>query len=121
MSFQKSKFIRRRILSFGSAISCPSVTYVKENIELPIFEAGFRSDLDWQAWEKLSRQKGAFVYCRDILMYHRIHEESATTEIIADNDRTKEDFAMFCKFWPVWMAKIISSFYQKSQDSNRMS
>lgn len=112
------RFIRRRSLSFGSAICCPSVTYVKENLNTPIFESGFRGGLDWQAWEKLSRMKGAFVYCRAILMYHRIHEESATTEIIADNDRTKEDFQMFCRFWPKWIAKIISSLYQKSQDSN---
>lgn len=116
--WEKGRFVRRRILSFGSAISCPSVTYVKENIEMPIFVSGFRSDLDWQAWEKISRQRGAFVYCRDILMYHRIHEESATTSIIADNDRTKEDYMMFCKFWPKWIAKIISAFYRKSQDSN---
>lgn len=115
-----SRFIRRRILSFGSAISCPSVTYVKENLELPIFESGFRSDLDWQAWEKISRQNGAFVYCKNILMYHRIHEESATTEIIADNDRTKEDFAMFCKFWPKWIAVILEKCYQSSEKSNKM-
>ena len=113
-----SKFIRRRILSFGSAISCPAVTYVKENLPLPIFESGFRSDLDWQAWEKISRQNGAFVYCRDILMYHRIHEDSATTEIIGDSGRTKEDFQMFCKFWPKWIAEILIKFYVKSQDSN---
>ena len=117
---QKSRFVRRRVLSFGSAISCPSVTYVKENLQLPVFQSGFRSDLDWQAWEKLSRQKGAFAYCTDILMYHRIHEESATSEIIADNDRTKEDFQMFCQFWPKGIAKIISAFYQKSQKSNNI-
>lgn len=113
-----SRFIRRRILSLGSPISCPSVTYVKENLETPIFESGFRSDLDWQAWEKISRREGAFVYCRDILMYHRIHEDSATTEIIADSDRTKEDFVMFCKFWPKWIAGILIRFYVKSQNSN---
>lgn len=117
---QKSIFVRRRILSFGSAISCPSVTYVKSNLEIPIFEIGFRGGLDWQAWERISKMKGAFAYCKPLLMYHRIHEESATTEIIADNDRTKEDFEMFCRFWPKWMAKIISSFYQKSQDSNQI-
>ena len=119
-AWQNSRFVRRRILSFGAAISCPSVTYVKENLELPIFESGFRSDLDWQAWEKLSRLKGAFVYCRGIRMYHRIHEESATTEIIADNDRTKEDFTMFCKFWPRWIALILEKCYQFSEKSNKM-
>lgn len=113
-------FIRRRILSFGSAICCPSVTFVKENLPKKIFSSGYRSNVDWQAWEMISRLRGAFVYCNEILMYHRIHEASATTEIIADNDRTKEDFAMFCKFWPKWIAGIIERFYRKSEDSNRL-
>lgn len=116
--FQRSRFIRRRSLSLGSAISCPTVTYVKDSLPMPIFESGFRSDLDWQAWEKLSRLKGAFVYCDKILVYHRIHEESATSKIIADNDRTKEDYQMFCKFWPKWIARMIEYFYCKSENSN---
>ena len=68
----------------------------------------------------ISRLRGAFVYCDDILMYHRIHEESATTAIIADNDRTKEDFEMFCRFWPKWIARILERFYRKSEDSNML-
>lgn len=119
-TLQNSKFIRRRILSFGSAICCPSVTYIKENLPKVIFQAGYRSDVDWEAWEKLSKLNGAFVYCDNVLMYHRIHEESATTEIIADDDRTKEDFEMFCKFWPKSIARIIEHFYQNSEKSNEV-
>ena len=63
-------FLRRRILSFGSAICCPSVTFVKENLPKTIFLSGYRSNLDWQAWEVISKLRGAFVYCDDILMYH---------------------------------------------------
>lgn len=117
---QNAKFVRRRILSFGAPICCPSVTYIKENLPEPIFTPGYRSDLDWQAWEKISRLSGAFVYCKDILMYHRIHEESETTAIIADNDRTKEDYEMFCKFWPKWIARIIEHFYKKGEVSNEI-
>ena len=117
-NLQKIRFVRRRILSFGSAICCPSVTFIIENLPKTIFRSGYRSDVDWQAWEMLSRIKGAFVYCDDILMYHRIHEASATTAIIADNDRTKEDYEMFCKFWSSWIARIIEHFYKKGEDSN---
>lgn len=119
-SLQRVRFVRRRILSFGSAICCPSVAFIKENLPKTIFCAGYRSDVDWQAWEMISKMKGAFVYCDDILMYHRIHEESATTAIIADNDRTKEDYEMFCKFWPKWMAKILEHFYKKGEISNSL-
>ena len=51
-------------------------------------------------------------------MYHRIHEQSATTATIADNARSKEDYEMFCKFWPKWIAKIIEYFYKKGEASN---
>ena len=114
----KSRFVRRRILSFGSAICCPSVTFVREHLPKVVFESGYKSDLDWQAWEKLSRLKGSFVYCNTVLMLHRIHEESATTQIIADSNRTKEDYDMYCKFWPKWIAKCLIKAYEKSQDSN---
>lgn len=119
-NLQKVRFVRRRILSFGSAICCPSVTFIKENLPNNIFRSGYRSNVDWQAWEMISNMKGAFVYCNDILMYHRIHKESATTAIIADNDRTKEDYEMFCKFWPKWAAKILEYFYKKSENSNSL-
>ncbi len=117
---QRSKFVRRRILSFGSPICCPSVTFVKENLPEEVFTPKYRSDVDWQAWERLSRLKGAFVYCKDILMLHRIHVESATTAIIADNDRTKEDYEMFCSFWPKWIAKVLEHFYSKGEKSNEI-
>lgn len=113
-----SRFVRRRILSFGSAICCPSVAFVKKNLPEVLFESGYKSDLDWQTWEKLSKLSGSFVYCNTILMLHRIHEESATTQIIADCNRSKEDYDMYCKFWPNWFAKLLIKFYAKSQDSN---
>lgn len=117
---QRVRFVRRRILSFGSPVCCPSVTFVKENLPENVFTPGYRSDVDWQAWEKISRLQGAFAYCRDVLMFHRIHEESATTAIIADNDRTKEDYEMFCRFWPKWIAGIIEHFYRKGEESNEI-
>lgn len=119
-ALQRSRFARRRILSLGSPICCPSVTYVKENLPETIFESGYRSNVDWQAWEKISKLKGSFVYCTDILMFHRIHAESATTAIIADCDRTREDYAMFCKFWPKKIAGIIEALYKSSEKSNEI-
>ena len=118
--FCQVRWIRRRVLSLGCSICCPSVTYVKPRLPSPLFETKYKSDLDWQAWEKLSRLKGSFAYCHEPLMYHRIHETSATTEIIGDNQRTQEDFEMLCQFWPQWLAKKINRIYAKSQDSNEL-
>lgn len=118
--FDNSRFVRRRILSFGSPICCPSVGYVKENLPDPIFKVGFRSNEDWEAWEKLSKIKGGFLYCKKPLVAHRIHEESETSAIIADNKRSDEDVVMYSKFWPQWIVKILVKLYAKGQDSNDM-
>ena len=113
-----SRFVRRRILSLGSAICCPSVTFVKKNCPDVVFKHGYRADEDWEAWEMLSKRKGAFVYCKDVVMYHRIHEESETTKILGNKARTREDFEMFQKFWPTPVAKVLTKIYGTSEKSN---
>lgn len=118
--FQKSLFVRRRVLSFGCPICCPAVTFVKKNLPEQIFKSGFRSDEDWQAWEMLSRYKGEFVYSKKIGMCHRIHDASETSIILGDNARVKEDYIMFCKFWPKLIAKVLIKFYSKSEKSNEL-
>lgn len=116
--FQKMKWIRRRILSFGDPICCPSVAFARNNLPEPVFSVKFRAAEDWQAWEKLSRLKGEFVYIYQPLVFHRIHEGSETSIIIGDNVRTKEDYEMFCMFWPKPIAKLLVRFYASSQKSN---
>ena len=116
--FHNSRLVRRVILSFGCPICCPSVTFVKENLPEQVFQVGYRSCEDWQAWEKLSKLKGEFIYCTKTIMYHRIHAESATTAIIGDNVRTIEDYDMFRKFWPKAIAKVLAKLYAKSEQSN---
>lgn len=118
--FQKSIWIRRRILSLGSPICCPSVMYVKPNLPEVIFRNGFRSCEDWEAWEMLSKIFGEFVYEKRALMCHRIHEGSETSAIIGDNARSAEELEMYQKFWPLWIAKIINKQYAKGQKSNQI-
>lgn len=119
-ALSSSVWVRRRILSIGDAISCPTVTYALCNLEQPIFQSGFRCNLDWQAWEKLSKCKGDFVFCKDILMYHRIHAESTTTDLIEDVGRSGEDYEMYKKFWPERIAKLLIKEYKKAEISNKM-
>lgn len=118
--FQNSRFVRRRILSLGDPICCPAVTFCLDYVQRPIFQHGFRSCEDWEAWEKISKQKGSFQYITSPLMCHRIHEDSATTAIIQDNARVEENYIMFCKFWPKWIAKVLNHFYTKSEKSNSL-
>lgn len=115
-----SRFIRRRVLSLGSPICCPSATYYRPNLMKQVFLNGFRADEDWEAWERLSKLKGDFIFCNKILTYHRIHEDSETTKILNDNKRSEEDYIMYQKFWPKCIAKMLTKAYSKSEESNNM-
>lgn len=116
---QYSRFVRRKILSFGSPICCPSVTYVKSALPKNLFQVKYKGAVDWQAWERISKRRGAFVYCPYRLMYHRIHKGSETTKIIADQNRGAEDYEMLRSFWGEFMADLLFRFYKKSQDFNK--
>lgn len=118
--FWKRKFVRRRILSLGDPICCPAVTFDLNNVERPIFKDGFRSCEDWEAWENLSKLKGEFIYINEPLMCHRIHENSATTEIIYDNARVYENFVMYCKFWPETYCKDNQPFLYEIRETNEI-
>lgn len=115
---QRSRWVRRRILSLGNPICCPSVTFNKDKIREAIFQSDFRSNMDWKAWELLSRKKGRFVYVGKPLMMHRIHGESTTTEIINEGKRTNEDFEMMCLFWPRGIARRLAGIYANAEKNN---
>lgn len=116
---QGSKFIKRRILSVGNPICCPSVTYCMKKLKKPIFEVKYGSNLDWQTWTNLANHKGAFVYLSKPLMYHRIHEESATSGLINNHERAREDLDMLEQFWPKPVAAVIAKLYGTGEKLNK--
>ena len=79
-----------------------------------------RCSLDWDTWERISRLEGDFVYAPQLLMYHRIHEDSATTALIADHTRSDEDLELFERFWPRPVARLIHARYARSLQSNEL-
>ena len=115
-----SKKRKRDVLRFGDAIGCPSVTFNIDKIEYPVFDNGMICDVDWNAWERLSKLDGRFVYTEKFLMGHRIHEGSTTTEIIQDNNRTKEDYEILKRFWPAPIAFMIAKVYKNSEKNNNV-
>lgn len=117
-SLQGSMLVKRGVISLGNSICCPSVTYCVDALPQPIFSSGMRSNLDWEAWERLFRLKGEFVYDKRIGMYHRVHEGSETSACIVDDTRTKEDLMMLKKFWPDPIANLINKAYTKAQRYN---
>lgn len=111
--------VRRKALSLGNPICCPSVTFAMEAIPKPIFESGFKSDLDWAAWDRISKMNGGFYYDPEILLYHRIHADSETSALIADATRTEEDLQMLKRFWPAPLAHLLNLVYRCGQRSNK--
>ena len=116
--FPKWKFWRNRVLAFGNPISCPAVTYNLKNLNDFKFNEEMKVSLDWFAWYQIAQKNGSFIFVDESLMYHRIHEESETTNSIENNIRTQEDYEMYLLFWPKVVAKLLLKFYVKSQDTN---
>ena len=118
--FRKSKFFRRRSLSLGSAICCPSVTVNKKVTGENPYKTELKCDLDWDTWDKYSTYKEGFLYIPKELMQHRIHEESETSNLIHNNVRLEEDLLMLEKYWPKPIAKFIMKFYKNAIKTNEI-
>ena len=112
---------RRRAISFGNSICCPTVMFSRRACARPPFRTKMKSNLDWDTWELLSRQQGDFLYSTQILLYHRIHEASATSSLIGDNTRAAEDAEMLRRFWPAPIAGVIEHFYAEGEKGNTVS
>ncbi|MBR3254760.1 MAG: glycosyltransferase family 2 protein [Clostridia bacterium] len=118
--FKKSKFIKRRSLSLGSAICCPSVTVNKKITGENPYKTELKCDLDWDTWDKMTKYKANFLYIPKELMCHRIHEESETSNLIENNIRLEEDLLMLKRYWPEPIAKFIMKFYKKAVKTNQV-
>ena len=112
---------KNQLLRFGSPIPCPAVMYNMKSIASNFkFSTAYKINMDWDAWQKLADAKGEFVQVNKILMQHRIHLDSATSNGIADNSRQKEDREMFARFWPKPLTFLISKLYSLSYASNEI-
>jgi hypothetical protein len=106
-----SRWIRRLTISFGNPICCPSVTYHRKNLGQFDFDATYPNNLDWEAWIRLARQKGSFVYERQILMTHRFHQDSETSASLGDQRRQSDDRRIFNLLWPKPIATLFANLY----------
>jgi len=121
MPFKKnirSNYWKRASQAFGTPIPCPSVTFNKETLSDFKFSEKYKVSLDWDAWLRMSSMNGRFVYVPKPLLKHRIHPGSATTEGIRGNVRQQEDFEIYCRIWPKFMARFLSKLYAGSYKSN---
>ena len=113
-----SGFLKRGMLTLGSPIACPSVMFNKKMIGQFAFAEDFSVSLDWEAWLRLSRQRGAFAYVKKRLRAHRIHAGSQTTSCIRNDQRRNEDRMIFEQLWPKPIARMLANLYAWSYQSN---
>lgn len=118
--FPKSKFVRKKVLSFGCPICCPAVTYPRSTYSGFKFSNSVEQCVDWEAWLRLMKLDGEFLYISKPLMGHRVHENSTTTKNIADNSRYDEELAIFKQLWSDRFAEWLIKRYHKASDSNEL-
>lgn len=118
-SYVRTPFLKRLLLSFGSPIPCPAVTYNINNLTNFQFSSSFSINMDWDAWIRIAARSGSIGHVPEVLQVHRIHTESETTSGIADNRRAKEDREMFKRLWPAPIAGALTRVYALSYRANK--
>lgn len=111
-SWQGTWIAKRGIQLLGNPINHPTVVCVRDKMPEPVFLEKYKASMDWDLWERLSREKGSFVYISDVLLYHRMNDQNQTAKLLkTTNARYEDEFEIFCRFWPKWIARLIMKFY----------
>lgn len=109
---------RKRLLCIGNAISCPTVTVVKEMVGDSPYDESMKCNCDYKTWVNHLKQDGSYVYVPKHLIAHRIYKDSSTSLYIKDNTRAHEDKEIISYFWPKPISTIIYKIYSLSQKHN---
>ena len=112
-------WMKRAALAFGNPLICPSATYDKERLGMPLFDSSYKFALDWDTLWKLAKRPGRFVCVEKPLIGYRIHEGATTKEFIENHHRGKEELGMYQKIWPKAVAKCLLVFYQRAYGAYR--
>lgn len=111
-----TKFGKRLSLRFGNAITHPSVMCVMKEMPEVIFLENYKATMDFDLWERLSKQTGSFVHVPEVLLYHRMNNDNQTVKLFQEtNVRYNEEKEIFERFWPKPIAKLLMSKYKDAQ------
>jgi len=115
-----SRWLRNRVLSLGYPMCCAGTTYVKRRFGALDFIPDWHNSHDWELVIRFAKEKGEFLYIRELLLGHRIYLESQTTNTIGSGVRYREDLDCFRRYWPEPVARAIMKRYSKAYDSNKL-
>ena len=65
-------------------LCCPAVTYHKSKIGSINFRTDYQNSHDWEAYVRLAKLSGEYVYIPQSLVGHRVYTDSQTTKSIAN-------------------------------------
>ena len=78
----------------------------------PLVRSEYRFALDWDNLYQLACERGRFICDERPLLYYRVHDGATTKACIMDNRRAEEEEAMFRRFWPGPVARLLMHFYK---------
>lgn len=107
-----AQVVKKSGLVFGNPVMCPSCSYRKESLPLPLFSGGYDFVLDWECMRKLAGEPGRFICVEKPLLYYRVHDGAATKACIRDHRREREERQMFEKMWPKRAADGLMALYR---------
>jgi hypothetical protein len=99
-------------LALGNPLPCSAVTFDTERLAGFAFDGAWLSNLDWDAWLRLRRQGVVFARTPERLVGRRHNPLTATSALIRQGVRAREDLAMFRRIWPSPLAEAIAFLYR---------
>ena len=62
--------------------------------------------------DRLARRDGRFVCEERPLLYYRVHSGAATKACMEDDRRSREEQAMFSRYWPEALVRLLMRGYR---------
>ena len=104
----------RAFLSLGNPLPCSSVTFDRARLGDFAFSDAYSSNLDWDAWVRLMDTGAVFARAPERLVGRRHNPLTATSRLIREGVRQREDRLMFRRLWPTPLAQAIAYVYRAS-------
>jgi len=104
----------KAFLAFGNPLPCSSVTFNRARLPDFQFSLDYASNLDWDAWVQLQEQGETFLHAPERLIGRRHNPLTATSRLIREGVRQREDLMMFRRIWPAPLGDAIAYLYRAS-------
>ncbi|MCD8370632.1 MAG: glycosyltransferase family 2 protein [Clostridiales bacterium] len=105
-------FVKRAALCLGNPVICPSCTYDKDALGMPLFDSPYSFALDWDTMWQLATRPGRFICEERPLLRYRIHDGATTKACIENRSRAADETAMYGKIWPKPVVRLLMFFYK---------